>query len=173
MKGEQTPMNQTFKRITTIGLALLMMFTIAMPVFAAEEGTRLTFRRSAPVQTNETTEKKTVYTAKDKEPINAQVAVKPQKIEWKDGKLVCRCYVVNGMDRPIWVMGAQQIRVYSGNTEIARGRADIPQSEEFSIEPGKSDIEEFTLSGSEILVPNANLDNMHIDSLITYAWDDE
>ena len=160
------------KKIASVLLAVLLIATLSVPALAASPTDRFQnlLGGSAPAASQQT--KQTVYTANDKTPINAQVCVKPQRVEMKDGKLIARCYVINGMYRPVWIMGKQTIAIFANGKKIAQGEADIPQDEEYSIDPGKCEIEEFTLTGSEF-DKTASLENLRIDSLITYAWDDE
>lgn len=142
---------QLVRKLGTVCLALLMILSFAIPALAAQ---------------------KTTYSANDKTPINAQVCVKPQKLEMKNGKLVARCYVINGMDRPIWITGEQIISVYANGKRIAYGKANIPQEEEYEINPGKYELEDFTF-GEHEFDKTASLENITINSSIVYQWADE
>lgn len=143
--------NQLVRKLGTVCLALLMVLSLAIPALAAQ---------------------KTTYSANDKTPINAQVCVKPQKLEMKDGKLIARCYIINGMDRPIWITGQQTISVYSNGKRIAYGKAVIPQEEEYEINPGGYELEDFTF-GEHEFDKTASLEKITINSSIVYQWADE
>lgn len=142
---------QILRKLSTVCLALLMVVSLAVPALAAQQ---------------------TTFSANDKTPINAQVCVKPQKLEMKNGKLVARCYIINGMDRPIWITGDQTISVYSNGKRIAYGKATIPQDEEYEINPGKYELEDFTF-GEHEFDKTASLENITINSSIVYQWADE
>lgn len=170
----------TWKKLLAAILVAVFMTSFAVPALAAQNSSGLagllnrgnrnaSSSNAAPASGA----RKTSFDGRDTAPINAKVKLSVKHAEFKGNTLVVTVYVINGMDRPVWITGDQIIRIYSNGKLIAKGEAKIPESEEYDIPSGKYDEEKITFAEHEF-DPNASLENLTADNYtVTYQWADE